>query len=266
VLALVDGIADDAPIVANRVAALVSKLFNFALDRVRDDNDDPILEHSPATRIPRPGAESERDRVLSADELRRIWTTAETFDPEMAAFYKLRLLTAQRGGEVSTMRWCDVDLDGGWWTIPATSTKNKIQRRVPLAATALDLLKALKMARDAEPFNPDDVGPVTIERRTYVLAGARGKRQQGEAAAAFTVEDFRGHDLRRTAATMMTSGGVPRDSVARVLNHKQRDVTRVYDRYSYDAEKRAALVWWDAKLRSILDETRGTVLRFAARA
>jgi hypothetical protein len=65
---------------------------------------------------------------------------------------------------------------------------------------------------------------------------------------------------------MMTSGGVPRDSVARVLNHKQRDVTRVYDRYSYDAEKRAALVWWDAKLRSILDETRGTVLRFAARA
>ena len=62
---------------------------------------------------------------------------------------------------------------------------------------ALDTLNALKEQAGADEFE---------------LAGARGKRQQSEAAAEFTVKDFRGHDLRRTAATFMTRGGIPRST------------------------------------------------------
>jgi integrase len=102
----------------------------------------------------------------------------------------------------------------------------------------------------------------------YVLAGARGKRQQAEAAATFTVRDFKGHDLRRTAASTMTSGGVPRLIVSKILNHAERGVTAVYDRHSYDAEKQAALAWWDAKLAAILkgNQDGAKVLPFAIRA
>lgn len=112
----------------------------------------------------------------------------------MAAFYKLRLLTVQRGGEVASMRWQDVDLDAGWWTIPASGTENRLAHRVPLSVGALSLI--------AELLTTVKVDSV------FVLEGARGKRQQAEAAATLCVPDFRGHDLRRTAASMMESAGI----------------------------------------------------------
>jgi integrase len=48
------------------------------------------------------------------------------------AALKLRLVTAQRGVEVIALRWQDIDLDGGGWTIPAEHAKNKMPHRVPL--------------------------------------------------------------------------------------------------------------------------------------
>ena len=62
--------------------------------------------------------------------------------------------------------------------------------------------------------------------------------------------DFRGHDLRRTAATHMAAAGVPRGHIAHVLNHVEGGAraTRVYDRHSYDREKRTALEAWARSL------------------
>jgi integrase len=248
---LVEDIAEGgAPIVANRVVALLSKMFAFALDR-------DLVTVSPAVRIARPGHERQRDRVVSEDELRTLWQEFDALDKPMAAFYKLRLLTAQRGGEVTSMRWQDLDLPNAWWTIPAGVSKNRLAHRVPLSRTAVTLIEALRTAA------MDTVFVLGAASRTKG-AGARGKRQQSEAAATFTVPDFRGHDLRRTAASMMASGGIPRLTISKILNHVERSVTAVYDRHSYDAEKRAALDWWDAKLRAILNsQDSATVLPFA---
>ena len=226
---------------ANRTTALLSKLFKFALD-------DELIEASPAVRISRPGAEQKRDRVLSDDELRTLWVVWDGLSSEMAAHFKLRLITAQPGGEVAAMRWKDVDLKAGWWTVPAGVAKNKLAHRVPLSASALTILKALRAtaAKDA----------------VYVLAGARGKRQQSEAAATFGVPDFRGHDLRRTAASLMAGGGISRLVIGKILNHVEKDITAVYDRHGDDAEKQAALTWWDTKLAAILANKTATVLPF----
>src|SRR5690606_8378377 len=106
-----------------------------------------------------------------------------------------------------------------WWTIPAASSKNKLAHRVPLSPLAISIISRLERVDE------------------FVLSGARGKRQQAEAAATFTVEDFRGHDLRRTAASYMAASGVSRLVVGRILNHVERGATQVYDRHSYDAEK-----------------------------
>jgi integrase len=248
---LVEDVAEaGAPIVANRVAALLSKMFAFALDR-------DLVQASPAIRIPRPGQEHARDRVLTEDELRSLWQEFDLLDKPMAAFYKLRLLTAQRGGEVMSMHWHDLDLSTAWWTIPAEVSKNKLAHRVPLSRTAVTLIEALRTAAMNTVF------VLGAASRTKG-AGARGKRQQSEAAATFTVPDFRGHDLRRTAASMMASGGIPRLTISKILNHVERSITAVYDRHSYDAEKRAALDWWDAKLRAILNsQDSANVLPFA---
>jgi len=248
-IALVEAVADrGAPIVANRVAALLSKMFNFAIDRAL------IEAPGPALRLPRPGVEQSRDRVLTEPELRHLWGEFEALDPVFRAWFQLRLLTAQRGGEVAAMRWEDVDLDAAVWTIPATVAKNGKTHRVPLNASALAILKA----RQPDPENP----PVGA-RHAYVLTGARGKRQQAEAAAKLTVENFVPHDLRRSVASIMAANGIPRLTIKKILNHTERDITAVYDRHSYDPEKTAALTWWDGKLRAILANKSADVLPFA---
>lgn len=61
--------------------------------------------------------------------------------------------------------------------------------------------------------------------------------------------ELRGHDLRRTAASNMASMGTPRFVIARILNHVEVGVTAVYDRHSYDREKREAVDAWGRRLR-----------------
>lgn len=222
-----------APVVANRVLEVIRSTFNFALDQ-------EYVETNPAARCKKVGVERSRDRVLSDDEIRTFWIALDSQPAAMAAAFRLRLLTAQRGGEVCDMRWRDVDLEGAWWTIPAERSKNGLAHRVPLTAAAVKILKALR-ATDAEA--PDG---------EYVLAGARGRRQRGEASRAIGLPDFVGHDLRRTAATRMGSLGVARFVIARVLNHVDSGITAVYDRATYDAEKRAAMDTWATALGAIL--------------
>jgi hypothetical protein len=64
--------------------------------------------------------------------------------------------------------------------------------------------------------------------------------------------DFVGHDLWRTVASHMTSMGIPRLTVKKILNHVEREVTAVYDRHSYDPEKREALEAWAKKLQILV--------------
>jgi len=227
-----------APIMANRTLALIRKMLNFAIEC-------EWLDANPAARIPKPGTEHSRDRVLTADEIRAFWAASSDEPLPIRTWLQLRLLTAQRGGEVIQMRWSDVDLAGKWWTVPSGVAKNKLAHRVPLNAAAMSLLRALRA--NTPPHRTWICGtvrigtPVTHDAKKAV---ARVRRRLGF--------DFRGHDLRRTAASLMTSSGVSRLVVAKVLNHVESGVTAVYDRHSYDAEKRAALESWGRQLQRIL--------------
>jgi len=168
----------------------------------------------------------------------------------------VRLLTAQRGGELVRMKWADVDLAAGWWTIPGTDTKNGEPHRVPLVERVKAIIQAQR----------------TDEPQEFVFVGRgaslRDRAKKAPAAIAKALGlDFRGHDLRRTAATRMAAAGIPRDHIAKVLNHVEGGAraTRVYDRHSYDAEKRMALHVWDRALTAILEGTdAGKVLPFTA--
>jgi integrase len=63
---------------------------------------------------------------------------------------------------------------------------------------------------------------------------------------------FRAHDFRRTAASMMAGMGIPRLVIGMILNHVESGVTKVYDRYSCDPEKRHALDAWGARIAKIV--------------
>ena len=237
---VVEAHAERAPIAANRLHSLIRKMLNFAIGEA-------LIEANVATQIRRPGVEHRRDRVLTDDEIRALWTALDAEGSLTGDVFKLRLLTAQRGGEVVRMRWADVDLEKGWWTIPAEHSKNKLPHRVPLSSMTLAILKARSGQRAAEAtwvFPSSHASAPAVE-------GIRGGATRIGAAA--TVPDFRGHDLRRTAATRMTSAGTPRLIVAKILNHAEPGVTATYDRASYDGDKRVALDAWARQLRAILD-------------
>jgi integrase len=258
---LVESMAERAPIMANRTLEIIRKMFNFGIGR-------DWLDGNPAARVEKPGEEKSRDRVLTDDEIRRLWRLLSRFprtadrqapgrkratqsddgpfcpiSPALAAVQKLRLMTAQRGGEVVRMRWSDLDLPAGWWTVPAEHSKNGEPHRVPLTRDAIAIIEAQETTTGEHVFTG----------REGALVEARVKKA-GAALSRVLGFDFRSHDLRRTAATRMAAAGIPRDHISRVLNHIQSGPTstRVYDRYSYDTEKSAALETWARVLTDIL--------------
>lgn len=265
VRALIHGIAKrGSPIMSNRVLALVRRVFNFALDE-----DEGWIDGNPAARIKKRGREVERERVLTEDEIRSLWrllsnhpTTADRPAPgraskrrrkndplcpistPLASVQKIRLLTAQRGGEVAKMRWANLDLESGWWTIPGSDTKNGREHRVWLVQEARDIIKAQRQ--------DDDADVVFVGHAESVLH--RAKKAPAALARVLGFE-FRGHDLRRTAATKMAEIGVSQADIARVLNHVDGGprATRIYARYDGDREKQAALEAWARELKRVLE-------------
>lgn len=233
---LLDGIVErGAPILANRVKALTSKIFNVGIGR-------GLVENNPATGVAMPAKERQRGRVLSEEEIRSLWRALDAEGLVMGASFKLRLLTAQRGDEVLRMKWADIA--DGWWTIPGEVAKNGLTHRVPLSAQSTTLL--------------DQVHAITGSS-VWVFASPRKSsapivaiQKAAERIAKRSGVEFVPHDLRRTAASFMTSMGISRLVVSKILNHVESGITAVYDRHSYDAEKPQALDAWARKFEDIL--------------
>jgi integrase len=245
---LLEGIVDQGhKVEANRTLALIRKVLNFAVEQ-------EWIDANPAGTMRAPGGrEGSRSRVLTADELKQVWEYLQLPAPEDAkpidqrhwrltrGALRLRLVTAQRGREVLNLRWTDVE--GAWWTIPPEISKNGLAHRVPLTPMAREVLDGLK----ADAAEND-----------YLFTGIRGTRHRSGTLDNLTIADLRPHDFRRTAATLMTGAGIPRLVVAKVLNHAEKGITAVYDRSSYDSEKRVALETWERTLTAILDDHKQT--------
>jgi integrase len=241
VIELLDEIVErGAPIAANRTLALVRKMFNFAVSR-------DIVPVNPCTSVPAPSKEHRRERVLDEAEIRQLLKKLpEARMAELSQLaIKLQLLTAQRCGEVLGAEWDDISLEFGWWTIPAEKSKNNLAHRVPLSSQARDVLQRVKVLNRGESHafpSPRGDRPMTHT----VLS--RAVRRNSEV---FGVDNWTPHDLRRTAASQITSMGFNRLVVSKILNHAERGVTAVYDRHSYDAEKREALEAWGSKIEEL---------------
>ncbi len=240
---LLDAVAaGGAPVGVNRVLAAVRRMFGWAMER-------DILAASPVANIKPPGKETERDRVLSDDEVVKVWAAAKKMGGVSGAFIQTLILTAQRRDEVSSMRWADLDMEARIWTLPREATKGDRSHEVPLAPLVIEILTTLPRTG------------------TYVFSSTRGERPisgyskikaRAEQLAGF--DDWRIHDLRRTAGTGMARLGIAVSTISRVLNHKEGGVTKIYNRYGYLDEKRHALETWAKKVETLLRPAGGNVV------
>ena len=258
VIALLDGIVDQGkPIVANRTLVVVSKLFNWALDRA-------IVEMTPCLRVARPTEEKSRDRVLSDDELRLAWLAAEKVGWPFGPYVQALMLTGQRRTEVAEMRWRELKDGGALWTIPSTRTKNSAAHDVPMSAVAAAIPSRAPVIAGSEfVFTTSGARPISghscaKERIDAIMLqiALQEATETGRDASAVTVAPWRLHDLRRTAASGMARMGIPVHVIEAVLNHRSgaiSGVAAIYNRHSYLPEKRRALEAWAAHVTGLLD-------------
>lgn len=243
---LLQSIAADAPIMANRVLAVIRNLYAWAIKA-------GILESTPCVNLGAPGEEQKRTRTLTDEEIRKVWTALDNESSGVADVYKIRLLTAQRGGEVMGMAWSEIDLQQRLWTIPAERSKNKKAHTIWLSDPVMEILN--RRLQENNKRTKRAGGP-----SKWVFAGKRKGKHLTEpkrvfaeiAKAAKLEESWTGHDLRRTAATCMTRDlKISRFHVGRVLNHAEKndDTTGLhYDHYDYKDEIRDALKRWGQRL------------------
>jgi integrase len=226
---LLDGIQDNSgPVIADRVLALASKICRWYATR-HHDYVSPIV---PGMRRSDPKLRA-RSRILSDDEIRIVWRAAEA-NGVFGAFVRMSLLTGQRAGKLSHMKWEHIENDV--WHIPAEAREKGNAGDLVLPKQALTILGELpRFASCPYVFTHGQV-PIFISKEAFKVK-----------IAPWVI-----HDLRRTAKSLMARAGVRPDVSERVLGHVIRGVEGIYDRHSYQEEKAHALKALAGLINSIL--------------
>lgn len=229
---------DNGATTANRAQAALSRFYGWL---VATD----AADHNIVTGTEKPASEKKRDRVLKPAELAAIWKATHSNGPnDFADIVRLLILTGQRREEVAAMLWSEVDQAGALWSMPGERTKNGNPHDVPLSAEALAVIARRPVIEDRDLMFGTGSGPFS----GFSKAKAALDKRSG-------ISDWRLHDLRRTAATMMADVlKVPPHVVEAILNHvsgSKAGVAGIYNRAAYATEKREALDLWACHIAAL---------------
>ncbi len=221
---------------ANHVYFEARTFFNWAVKR-------HYISASPLAGSTQPHPTTTRDRVLTHEELKRVWQAASQIGYSYGSIVQLLILTGQRRGETSAIRRSYIQ--DGAISFPATIVKNRRRHVFPLGTVALQVLAGI-------PNTGDRLFPArATEDETYSGWSAGFVQLQSLSG----VSDFTLHDLRRTFATNLASLRVPIHVIERLLNHTGgtiSGVAAIYNRFSYAQEMREAIELWEQHLTAIL--------------
>lgn len=261
ILALLDNKAKTAPVAANRLQAVIRKLFNFCVER-------EIIDATPLVQMKRVAKETPRERALNQHEivwfLKRLASPSVTVQTRFALL--LSLMLAQRTGIVASMRWVDLDFEQSIWDRSGLFEKNNNPIAIPLSGATISILQHLKdlqlnkLEKSGEATKPSPwvlPGRATNSHQTQPSMNRAMRRLYDTYAADQELVNSEGllriadgyprptaHDLRRTATTHMSGRGLVKNVRSRILNHTDLSVDAVYDRYAYFDEKATALADW----------------------
>lgn len=204
------------------------------------------LDTNPMDRMTAPHRYRPRERVLSDDELKRVWIAAREMETTFGTIVRLLILTGQRIGEIAKLTTDMVGEDT--ITLPASLTKNSREHTFPIAPATKSLLGHPRRVRgflfpargtnDERPYNGFSNPKATLDR----LAD---------------VHDWTLHDLRRTFATGLASLSVPLPVIERLLNHISGSfagIVGVYQRYDFMPEMRNAVARWERHIQQLAHE------------
>jgi integrase len=220
------------PIARNRFRSSLSAFFTFAIH-------EGLTETNPVSGTATADEGHSRDRTLSEPELTAV--LGALGQDEFSDIIRLLVLTGQRRAEVGSLRWSEVDFERGLIVLPPDRTKNKRQHELPMPTQVRAII-------ERQPCN----GEFVWGRR--FTSWSIGKANLDAKLNGMT--EWRLHDLRRTAATMMAELGVLPHVIEAVLNHvsgHKSGVAGIYNRARYQDEMRSALQRWADRLTTLMD-------------
>ena len=211
---------------ANRVLALLSKMFNLAVTdyEMRSDNPCKGIRKNP---------EQGRERYLTESEIAAVSEALASYPSQNAAnAVRWMMLTGCRKGEALALTWGQVNRETGIWTKPSAHTKQKKTHRVPLSPPALQLLEDVAQGQD--------------EDETYVFPGRKPGEPLKQLHTVWNhvrdkagVQDVRLHDLRHTYASILVSAGLSLPMIGALLGHTTQATTQRYAHLYDDPLRRA---------------------------
>ncbi|WLI87851.1 site-specific integrase [Massilia sp. R2A-15] len=199
-------------------------------------------------------------RVLSADEIGILIRWLPNFTRLIEDALTLYLWTCARGGEILMMERREIseEPDGMWWTLPKAKTKNARHEgatdfRVPLVGRAAAIVRRRLETETGSYLFPSSgalgyveqkvVGVAVWTRRQTCTSRPELKRSR------LPMADWTPHDLRRSSRTLLAALGCPEEVGEALLGHMKGGIVGVYNRHSYDKERRI----WLARLSDHLE-------------
>lgn len=232
VMNLLDGMATE-PAKAIKAKARLNHFFGWCVER-------EIINGSPVANVKTQHKPVSRERVLTDDELRRVWNACDKVGT-FGAMVRVLILTLARRNEVAQMP--RDELGDSLWSIDGSRTKNKHILDVHRTALFNEIIEALPLK-----------GPFVFEGRHHdkPLGGFSDLKTKlddaiGEGMAPWTL-----HDLRRTGATIMQRLGIRPEVIDACQNHLPQGVKKVYQRHRYADEKRHAFEALAAEVERIV--------------
>jgi len=245
VIELLDGVAEDRPILANRTRAVLSRFFAWLAER-------DIITASPSVGVKPPSAEVVRDRVLDDAELRRLWLASDAVGGNAGAYTKLLILTGQRRSEVAGLRWNEVD--GDVLALPAERMKGRQAHIVPLSTQTADIIAAQTEIDD------------------FVLGSALRWHfhhvKQALDIHMGNTPKWVIHDIRRSVASGMAKIGIAVPVIEKILAHKSgtfRGIVGTYQRHSFLPEMATAMQKWADHVEQLVSGKPAKVVKFRKR-
>lgn len=243
-------LARGVPRMAKVAFASMRQMFRFAVDR-------DIVPADPTSSIRKAnigGKDTERDRILSDDEIRQLQRRVP--DAKLLATTETAIWicfsTCCRIGELLAAEWKNVNFSKQEWLIPAENSKNGKPHTVYLSSFAMRYFEQLHTLTSTGRWcypNRDGSASVCSKTITKQLTdrqrpqdkGPMSGRSQNGQALLMPGGKWTPHDLRRTGATIMVASGVLPEVAERCLNHTEENkVKRTYQRHNYAKEMQEA--------------------------
>jgi len=235
-MGLPSGSGDDRkpgrPIQANRMLQTARNIFTYAASTGAWSKPNPCVDPATGGMVAK-FPEHARDRILSDAEEQRLADELLKEAPLWRDLFALALLTGRRMSAVCALRWGDVDLGRGVWTVPRERMKGrKAAHGLTLDPDALAILRRRhrEAAEGAEWVFPAirSPGPVSCWKtawgRIRKAAGLDSKDRSRRVVP---------HDLRRSWGSRLIEAGVPTVTVNAALGNSPNSISMTAKTYMH---------------------------------